>query len=58
MDFVAPVEYMVRPPQPPVYVFVIDVSFPAVSSGVVHTVCAAIKKCLGSLPGGERTQVQ
>ena len=57
VEFVAPVEYMVRPPQAPVYVFVIDVSYPSVSSGVVHTVCAAIKSCLDSLPGGERTQV-
>jgi len=57
VEFVAPVEYMVRPPQPPVYVFVIDVSYPAVTSGVVHTVCAAIKQALPSLPGGERTQI-
>jgi protein transport protein SEC24 len=57
VEFVAPVEYMVRPPQPPVYMFVIDVSYPAVTSGVVHTVCAAIKQALPTLPGGERTQV-
>lgn len=57
VEFVAPVEYMVRPPQPPVYMFVIDVSYPAVTSGVVHTVCAAIKQALPTLPGGERTQI-
>ncbi|CAG8614496.1 1516_t:CDS:2, partial [Scutellospora calospora] len=32
VEFVAPTEYMVRPPQPLVYLFVIDVSFPAVQS--------------------------
>ena len=32
-EFVAPVEYMVRPPQPPAYLFVIDVSWSSVSSG-------------------------
>jgi protein transport protein SEC24 len=33
VDFVAPTEYMVRPPQALVYVFLIDVSYPAVNSG-------------------------
>lgn len=33
VDFVAPTEYMVRPPQALVYVFLIDVSYPAVASG-------------------------
>jgi hypothetical protein len=33
IEFVAPTEYMVRPPQPAVYVFLIDVSHAAVSSG-------------------------
>ncbi|RUS25636.1 hypothetical protein BC938DRAFT_471860, partial [Jimgerdemannia flammicorona] len=33
VEFVAPTEYMVRPPQPPVYLFVIDVSYPAITSG-------------------------
>lgn len=33
VEFVAPTEYMVRPPQPAVYVFLIDVSHTAVQSG-------------------------
>jgi protein transport protein SEC24 len=33
VEFVAPTEYMVRPPQPAVYVFVIDVSHAAIQSG-------------------------
>ena len=33
VEFVAPTEYMVRPPQPAVYVFLIDVSHNAVQSG-------------------------
>jgi protein transport protein SEC24 len=33
IEFVAPTEYMVRPPQPPVYVFLIDVSHTAMQSG-------------------------
>jgi len=43
VEFVAPVEYMVRPPQAPVYVFALDVSFPSVSSGMLATACAAVK---------------
>jgi len=33
VEFVAPTEYMVRPPQPAVYIFLIDVSHVAVQSG-------------------------
>lgn len=33
VEFVAPTEYMVRPPQPAVYVFLVDVSHTAVQSG-------------------------
>lgn len=33
VDFIAPAEYMLRPPPPPVYVFLIDVSHSAVQSG-------------------------
>jgi protein transport protein SEC24 len=36
IEFVAPTEYMVRPPQPAVYVFLIDVSHTAVQSGNLH----------------------
>lgn len=39
VELVAPGEYMVRPPQAPVYVFVMDVSYAAVASGMVAQVC-------------------
>lgn len=49
---------MVRPPQPPVYLFVIDVSVGAVQSGMVATACAAIVEGLDGVPNREgRTQV-
>jgi protein transport protein SEC24 len=35
VEFVAPQEYMVRPPMPPVYLFVIDVSANAIASGML-----------------------
>lgn len=33
VEFVAPTEYMVRPPQPAVYIFLVDVSHNAIQSG-------------------------
>ena len=36
VEFVAPTEYMVRPPMPPLYFFLIDVSISAVRSGVIE----------------------
>lgn len=59
VEIVAPAEYMVRPPQAPVYMFVIDVSHQAVDSGMLQHAVSAIKKCITEdlLPGGERTQI-
>ena len=41
VEFVAPTEYMVRPPQPAVYVFLIDVSHAAMQSGQFIGQCLA-----------------
>ncbi|KAL3769464.1 hypothetical protein ACHAWU_008873 [Discostella pseudostelligera] len=57
MEFIAPSEYMVRPPQPPSYFFVIDVSATSVRSGMLHSVAKAISASLDSMPGSPRTQV-
>ncbi|KAJ1453650.1 Sec23/Sec24 trunk domain-containing protein [Pelagophyceae sp. CCMP2097] len=56
VELVAPGEYMVRPPQPPVYVFVLDVSAAAVANGSVAVAAGAIGASLDSLPGAPRTQ--
>ncbi|KAH7648030.1 hypothetical protein FG379_000813 [Cryptosporidium bovis] len=59
VEFIASGEYMVRPPQPPVYFIVLDVSMPSVSSGLVETVCTAIKTAILSdnIPGGGRAMI-
>ena len=57
VEISAPAEYMVRPPQAPVFVFVIDVSHQAVASGMLQVTVDAIKSCLNDLPGSPRTQV-
>ena len=57
VEFIAPAEYMVRPPQEPSYFFVIDVSATAVRSGMLHSVANAIKQSLDDLPGRNRTKI-
>lgn len=50
VEFVAPTEYMVRPPQPAVYVFLIDVSHSAIQSGMVATATRTILENLDRIP--------
>ncbi|KAL6499524.1 Protein transport protein Sec24A [Orobanche gracilis] len=57
IEFIAPAEYMVRPPMPALYFFLIDVSISAVKSGMVEVVAQTVKSCLDSLPGSTRTQI-
>ncbi|KTW27703.1 hypothetical protein T552_02143 [Pneumocystis carinii B80] len=58
VDFLAPSEYMVRPPQPLVYVFLIDVSYTAVMSGMVATATRTILESLDRIPNrDQRTKV-
>ena len=57
VEFVAPAEYMVRPPQEPTYFFVLDVSATAVRSGMLASAARAIQASLDSLPGRGRTKI-
>ncbi|KAI4340024.1 hypothetical protein MLD38_024901 [Melastoma candidum] len=57
VEFVASTEYMVRPPMPPLYFFLIDVSVTAARSGMLEVVAQTIKSCLDDLPGYPRTQI-
>ncbi|TFK72080.1 CPII coat sec24 protein [Pluteus cervinus] len=58
VEFVASSEYMVRPPQPAAYVFLIDVSHTAVQSGMVATATRTILENLERIPDEEgRTKV-
>lgn len=50
VEFIAPREYMVRPPQPPVYTFLIDVSHHAIQCGMVATAARTILETLPKLP--------
>lgn len=57
IEYIAPLEYTLRPPQPAVYVFLLDVSRAAVESGYIHTFCNVLTTTLGNLPGDARTQI-
>jgi protein transport protein SEC24 len=57
VEFIAPAEYMVRPPQEPTYFFVLDVSATAVRCGMLQSAANAIKASLDELPGRGRTKV-
>ncbi|KAK7603574.1 hypothetical protein V9T40_003573 [Parthenolecanium corni] len=57
IEFIASSEYMVRPPQPAIYLFVLDVSRIATQTGYLSTVCETLSANLGKLPGDSRTCV-
>ncbi|XP_026089897.1 protein transport protein Sec24A isoform X2 [Carassius auratus] len=57
IEFIAPSEYMLRPPQPAVYLFVLDVSHNAVQTGYLDVVCQTLLDNLDSLPGDARTKI-
>ena len=57
-DLLAGQEYMTRPPVPPIYLFVIDVSYNAVSSGLYAAATKIIANALDGIPNQlGRTQV-
>ncbi|KAM9332245.1 protein transport protein Sec24A isoform 2-T2 [Pholidichthys leucotaenia] len=57
IEFIAPSEYMLRPPQPAVYLFVLDVSHNAVETGYLKEFCQSLLDNMNSLPGDSRTKV-
>ncbi|KAJ8732247.1 hypothetical protein PYW08_014977 [Mythimna loreyi] len=57
IEFIAPGEYMLRPPQPAVYLFLFDVSQIARESGYLQVACDTLKAHLEALPGDTRTQI-
>ena len=48
---------MLRPPQPAVYIFLMDVSRQAVETGYINSFCNVLLEELDKLPGDSRTQV-
>jgi len=56
VELVAAPNMMVRPPQRPAYIFVIDVSYQSVKSGYLASVCSSLRDLVPDL-SGERPQV-
>jgi protein transport protein SEC24 len=49
---------MIRAPQPPIFVFLIDVSYAGVASGMLEMFCRTLKNSLSLLPNDEhRTRI-
>ncbi|XP_076005249.1 protein transport protein Sec24B isoform X2 [Genypterus blacodes] len=57
VEFIASSDYMLRPPQPAVYLFVLDVSHNAVEAGYLKHFCDLLLENLDKLPGDTRTRV-
>ncbi|XP_077448833.1 protein transport protein Sec24A isoform X2 [Stigmatopora argus] len=57
IEFIAPSEYLVRPPQPAVYLFVLDVSHNAVETGYLKVFCQSVLDNINALPGDARTKI-
>ena len=55
-EIIAPGDYMIRPPQPPAFVFLIDVSHQAVAAGLPAAACSSIAASIAAdrLPGDSR----
>lgn len=49
--------FQLRPPQPAVYVFVIDISAAAIQSGYLHTFAEQLLINIDQMPGDDRSQV-
>ncbi|XP_060042257.1 protein transport protein Sec24B isoform X3 [Erinaceus europaeus] len=57
VEFIASSDYMLRPPQPAVYLFVLDVSHNAVEAGYLKILCQSLLENLDKLPGDSRTRI-
>lgn len=57
VEFIAPCEYMLRPPQAATYLFCLEVSHNAMSTGYLDFVANMLAENLTKLPGDARRQV-
>ncbi|KAM9457408.1 protein transport protein Sec24B isoform 1-T1 [Clarias gariepinus] len=57
VEFIASSDYMLRPPQPAVYLFILDVSHNAVETGYLSVLCQSLLDNLEKLPGDSRTRI-
>ncbi|KAG2235504.1 hypothetical protein INT48_007902 [Thamnidium elegans] len=58
VDYAATPEFMSRPPQPPVYIFVIDTSLEAIQTGMIEVLAESLISSLDRIPNNQgRTRI-
>ncbi|CAF3325615.1 unnamed protein product [Rotaria sp. Silwood2] len=57
VEYTATADYMARPPQPAMYLFLLDVSHNAIQTGYLQSFCDILLENLNGLPGDARTQI-
>uniref|UniRef100_A0A7E4WB79 Protein transport protein SEC24 n=1 Tax=Panagrellus redivivus TaxID=6233 RepID=A0A7E4WB79_PANRE len=57
VEYFAGSDYMIRSPQSPCYVFILDVSQQAIDSQYLNIFVKQLLRCLDEIPGGEETRV-
>lgn len=57
LEYIASVEYMIRPPQPACYMFVFDCSQAAAQVGYIPVMAAAIADLIDQIPGDGRASI-
>ncbi|CAF1088386.1 unnamed protein product [Adineta steineri] len=57
VEYTATADYMARPPQPAMYLFLLDVSHNAIQTGYLQSFCDILSENLNSLPGDARTKI-
>lgn len=57
IEFIAPAEYMLRPPQPSIYLYLLDVCHNATETGYLKLFCDVLLEELENIPGDSRTQI-
>ncbi len=57
IEFIAPAEYTLRPPPPAMYLYLLDVSHNAITTGYLQSFCETMLENLDKIPGDSRTQI-
>ncbi|CAF4625685.1 unnamed protein product, partial [Rotaria socialis] len=57
VEYAATSDYMARPPQPAMYLFLLDVSHNAIQTGYLQSFCDVLFENLSNLPGDARTKI-
>jgi protein transport protein SEC24 len=58
VDYLATSEFLARPPQPPIYVFVLDISASALGTAMIKVFAESLIECIDNIPNNdERTRV-